>query len=421
VFRIAALAAAILVAAPVGSAAQIVVKRPVGSAARAADWVDAVLQHQPGRRDAAVGLVSSWPADVINELPTELNSIRRLMRQPRTRYFPIELPSGRISEISYSGDERDALDQAGLRALRNGLDDTDLLARAIVLHSDIALLENLTGDMLWFTDGQHMDLARGGVDHLRLARVLGDELDSKSGRKPDLALWYRGTIATLALRNKWNTVHSTHALSLFPDDGELRFLVGCQHETFASARTQASIPNTPLPPGMSIPVGSPSRELNQAASDLKRAVDANPANVEAHLHYGRVLTLVGRPAAAIAELRAAARAARDPILRYYAELFLGAALEADGQRDAALDAYRAAAGIFPTAQAPRLAASQIAAASGARAEALAALAPVLALSADEDRRGDPWWSYFNSYAHDANALLAQALERLATPRRQAGR
>ena len=422
--RLAALIVAFSVtASAVVSAGQSTVKRPKGSTTRAAEWVDAVLAHEPGTRDAPSRLVSSWPANVVVDVLIDLSSLRRLMGDPHTRFFPvpIEFDGGRAREILYSGDERDELVQAGIRVLRKGLTDGDLIARAIVLHTDIALLQNLTGDLLLFKDGQHMDLERGPVDHLETARMLGDMLDKKIDRNADLALWYRATMAMLASRGKWNTAHTERALALFPDDSELRFLAGCQHETFASARTQSSIPNTSLPPGMRIPVGSPSRELNEAASDLKRALDSNPLHTEARLHYGRVLTLIGRPANAVSELRRAASEARDPILGYYAQLFLGAALEANNQRDAAAEAYRAAAQITPKAQAPRLALSQLAAMSGNRAAASAALEPMLTLSADGNEQRDPWWKYVTSYAHDADSLMVQAHQRLATPKGRVAR
>jgi tetratricopeptide (TPR) repeat protein len=414
----------IFVASAVGtaSAAQStarIVTRPDGAVQRATEWVEAILTHAPGKPDDAVSLVVGWTTTQVTELLIELSAIRRLMRDPHTKAFPLPIEfdrtRGASTEIQYSTDERSSLDAAATRLSRRGLTDVDFVMRGIVLHSDIAQLGDGTGTILRFWDGGRMDLDRRNADHWQMARALVDRIDAKAGRGSDLAFWYRATLSTMASSQIWNAEHADHALKRFADDAELQFLAGCLHETLAAAQTQVSLANTKLPAGVVVHVRSSGNELQQASSLLKRALELNPGQTEARLHFGRVLTLTGHAAAAVTELQRAIAGITDPAQQYYAQLFLGAALEAADQRAAAARAYQAAATLFPRAQAPRLALSQLALSTGDRAGASAAIEPLLTLSAREDERADPWWNYFGSYGHGADELMAQARQRLVTP------
>lgn len=411
-------AAWLIATASVAAAQARIVTRPEDAVAHAAEWVDAVLAHQPGATDAAVALVGGWTAVVVKNLPVDIASIRKVMRDPRARVFqvPIELSPRVDQEIRYSRREREALAAAAERVVGRGLSDTDLLARGVVLHTDIALFNNGTGTILRFADGQSLDVERNRGDHWEAARTLANALDKKTGREPDVAAWYRATLAALSSIHMWNATHAERALARFSDDPELQFLVGCQHETLASPLTQSSIASTRLPPATFLRVRSASGELKDAASLLQRALELNPRHAEARVHYGRVLTQIDRAAQAVIELRRAAAEATEPVLRYYAQLFLGAALEETNDVQAAREAYRAAARVVPRAQAPRLALSQLALASGKRGEAVDAIEPLLLPDNNEDDARDPWWSYFVSCGRNATALIGQASERLVTPR-----
>jgi predicted Zn-dependent protease len=200
----------------------------------------------------------------------------------------------------------------------------------------------------------------------------------------------------------------------FPDDAELLFLVGSLHETLASPRVQASAVGVRLPPNLTIRIGSSGEELRLAASLLKRVVDRNPAHTEGLVHYGRVLILTDRAGDAVTYLRHAAAEAQEREQRYYAQLFLGAALETMNQRREAQSAYEAAAALFPLAQSPCLALSQLAARHGDRGEALRAVEPLMALPREEAEREDPWWNYARSTGRDAERLMMEVRERLAT-------
>jgi tetratricopeptide (TPR) repeat protein len=92
------------------------------------------------------------------------------------------------------------------------------------------------------------------------------------------------------------------------------------------------------------------------------------------------------------------------LLRYYGELFLGAEEESLTQYDAAFDAYHRAAALYPTAQSPWLALSQLARRRGDRAAALRALQQVFDLPSEPDR-DDPWWTYYVAQARNIDQLF----------------
>ena len=86
--------------------------------------------------------------------------------------------------------------------------------------------------------------------------------------------------------------------------------------------------------------------------------------------------------------------------------FSAAEEEALGNRDAARAAYEQAAELFPKAQSPLLALSQLARRYGDRPAALRAMERLFTLP-DEDRNehDDPWWWYYVAQARDADDLL----------------
>jgi hypothetical protein len=174
-----------------------IVTRPDGSVARTEQWVNAVLAHTPGSADSSATIVAKWTTPQVADLLIDLSSIRRLIRDPHTKFYPlpIEFDSSRgaDTEIRYSAGERKMIAAMVADLERRGLTDADFVARSIVLHSDIAQLVNGSGRVLNFADGKQLD-ERHDVDHWLMARRLGDTLDSKSERSADLAFWYRATL-----------------------------------------------------------------------------------------------------------------------------------------------------------------------------------------------------------------------------------
>jgi predicted Zn-dependent protease len=267
--------------------------------------------------------------------------------------------------------------------------------------------------VLRFSDGRDVGLERN-VDHWQMARALANAVDPSAGRGPDVGLWYRATLALMEASDRWSVTHAAEAVAHFPDDAELLFLAGCLHETLEAPRLQASLAGARLPSDTSFHVQPPHDELRLAEALLKRALDRQPTFVEARIRYGRVLTLLDRPGDAVKELRRSADDARDPVLGYFAQLFLGAASEATNRRDDARRAYERAAALAPQAQSPRLSLSQLAARGGDLGAALRALEPMLGQPFSIDDRSDPWWAYPTSQGRAADALMIEARQRLST-------
>jgi tetratricopeptide (TPR) repeat protein len=151
-------------------------------------------------------------------------------------------------------------------------------------------------------------------------------------------------------------------------------------------------------------------ELREAEGLFRRVLEIKPDYAEARLRYGRVLGGLGKHAEAAAELRRALAGLADRQMLYLAELFLGGEEEALGNRDSARLAYQQAADLFPLAQSPLVALSQLARRSNDRAGALREIARLFAFE-DDDRgaQDDPWWWYYVVQARDAEELL-QAME-----------
>jgi predicted Zn-dependent protease len=154
--------------------------------------------------------------------------------------------------------------------------------------------------------------------------------------------------------------------------------------------------------------------LKAAESLLDKAVRLDPAFDEGHLHLGHVLLARGKPQEAVIELERAASGTKDPLLQYYAAMFLGAADEELSKDDAARAAYQRASAMFPRAQSPYLALSALNARRGSRQAALSSIAPMFALPFNAEYRDDPWWRYATLQGRPA----ADRLERLWATFRQ---
>ena len=142
--------------------------------------------------------------------------------------------------------------------------------------------------------------------------------------------------------------HLARALQLFPADADLLFFNGCHHETLATPELQRM--SRTLPRELNGTIGSERSELRQAETFFRRALATTPNFAEARIRLGRVLGLQGRHAEAVDQLRAAPPT--DPLLAYYAAMFLGAEVEALGRSAEARGWYERAAALYPSAQSP---------------------------------------------------------------------
>ena len=423
-----------------------------GRLARLAQWLAAVVDHAPGADDEPAETVAAWSNADVRALWIDASAVVQLMRNPRgvmftvrgegqppvqVRYTSPQLRRLRAMACACAGMLKDAscadaapaaddtlrrVNALARESRWNGDEDNYILRRGALLHSDIAMLipphpepvasPRSTGPQrihMRVDDGQGLDLASLAV-HWEIARTLlgyvrARDAGAPLGRDDMIRAWYRATAAWMQFRQDQDTDHLDRARALFPDDPDIQFLSGTQRETYASSSVQNAIKSVPLPTGVFFQVGSDRVELRRAEAFFHRALELRPDMAEARIRYGRVLLLLGRHQDAAVELRQAVAQVDDGLLRYYGQMFLGAAEEADGRLDAARDAYAAAAALAPAAQSPGLALAALARRRGDRAAALRELKRVFELAPTEPERDDPWWSYHFAQARNARDLL----------------
>jgi tetratricopeptide (TPR) repeat protein len=450
---------------------------PYARISRLEQWLKDTLRHEPGTPDAAVVDASGWSNTELEMLRIDSTVLSRLMRNPRLTSF--QMPSKEVECIDCFAARRDvtqarilvsgqtirytdsqlhrlkALACAAAGKLRDAYcreieaereidaeltrlaelaaaerakgDDHYVLRRAALLHADVAIvtagsLRPMTGNgpsagspvRVHMVDGEATDIGIGD-GHWTIGRALLDEI--KPGRDAMVRLWYVATSTWMQRDKQYNPSHLAHARELFPDDATIAFLSGTHAEAYADAGIQAVVKTATLPTGFVLKIGSSDAEMKTAETFLERAVKVDPSFNEAHLHLGHVLLARGKPQEAVAELQRAASTTTDPLIQYYAALFLGAGEEALSHYDAARVSYERAVAVFPRAQSPRLALSALNASRGNRTAAVASIGPLFALPGDAEYRDDPWWRYTTLQGRRAGDLL----EQLYAPFRGTGR
>jgi tetratricopeptide (TPR) repeat protein len=283
-----------------------------------------------------------------------------------------------------------------------------VLKQGALLHTDIAMLGLETKGYLnrptaAIIDGNVAILPR--MLHLEFARRLIDSVSPSPTRDPMVRQWYIATTAHLQSRRllAYARQNIENALKILPSDDRILFYAGVLHETWASSLHQ----NILLPPGVQMTYGSKESELKRAREFYQRSIKANPNSAETHLRLGRVLGLLGHHNQAVAELQQATASVNDPQLLYYTSLYLGFEFEKISRRSEAREQYERAAMLYPTAQSPLFALSQLADNSGDIAGSLLAIQRVFELPRTDSWKDDPWWNYDVSPMRDADALVIE--------------
>jgi tetratricopeptide (TPR) repeat protein len=429
-------------------------------------WLKDVARHEPGIPDEAVVDAAGWTNTELELLRIDSWVLARLMRNPRLTSF--QLPAKEVECIDCFAARRDVtqarmlvsgqmirytdeqlhrvkvlacaaggrlqdtycrqleaereideeLRRLAVRAAaeRQKGDDNYVFRRAALLHGDVAMvtsgtLRPMTASpsggspvRVHMVDGEATDIGIGD-GHWTIGRSLLDQV--KPERDAMVRLWYVATSTWMQRDQQYNPAHIAYARDLFPDDATILFLSGTHAESYAGAGIQAVVKTAVMPTGYVLRIGSSDAEMKSAETFLERAVRIDPSSDEPHLHLGHVLLARGKPQDAIAELQRAASGSKDPLILYYAAMFLGSAEEELSQYDAARQAYEKAATVFPRAQSPHLALSALNARRGNRTAAIGTIAPLFALPSDAEYRDDPWWRYSVLQGRPAADLLEQ--------------
>jgi tetratricopeptide (TPR) repeat protein len=314
-----------------------------------------------------------------------------------------------IEVSTWTGEELDAVVAEAKRHAR-ALAKTDasranqILLRGAALHADIGRL--IPEDPVRRSRSQQTAyIVRDGrwlgvrylSTHWQLGRTLLDSVSPQPAADPGVHDWYVETSETLLHMRQFAAAvdHLARARQIFPSDPDLLFASGLVHELFGSTAMQAAAESISESNRLSAAVSTARGELVRAERFFRETLVHRPDNVNARVRHGHVLIELERFADAPEELRRAIDAGGTGELVYLAHLFLGRAEEALGHVDAARAAFERASALYPNAQSPRLALSQIARRSGDRRTAQHELQAIAALPDDEGRREDPWWTYYD--------------------------
>jgi tetratricopeptide (TPR) repeat protein len=254
-------------------------------------------------------------------------------------------------------------------------------------------------------DGEYINTTKETAHWGFASRLLGG-ITPHAPSDEFVRAWYRAIAACFQeaylLGN--GTYHMERALGVLPRDPIIVFYAGAMHEALAAPAFQ-NIPTTV--PGLARELNFPGEEeqLRLAERFLRVAVGVG-APAEARLRLARVVGRLGGHEEAVALLRQTLPPDGDVRFDYFRSLFLGTELGATGRVDLARESFEHAIALYPTAQAPLIAMSDLYRRRGDRESALDALRRLEALPADTAKRTDPWWDYFHSYADDAGDQLA---------------
>jgi tetratricopeptide (TPR) repeat protein len=381
-------------------------------------WREAVERHVPGQVDAPAKLVAGWSAD----------------------------------EFKATGGKVVAGLGAALRKATPGSEEAQRLHRRIdrgvLLHTDIGLSQQGTAaaglsNVLLLADGRTRGL--GNSLHFEFAAALL-KLDTGRRATEGSRAWYRAVSAHLlhggrlgdaaVILTRWRAATlgaravtrwraptlGARAVdpSAFPEDEDFLFDYGCLHEGLMAPGARVALGDwferpTSAPPSSwawrTTTFRTRSEEFavhaEQAFRAFRRVVEMNPRAAEARVRLGHVECVRGSCGSGVRNMRAGAELAKeDPVVSYYAAMFLGQAEEARGRYDQARTEYERAAALFPQAQSPLLALGALADRIGDRPAARRHASRLWSLPSDGEHRYDPWRDY-DGGPRDGESLLRE--------------
>jgi hypothetical protein len=291
-----------------------------------------------------------------------------------------------------------------------------LTANRIVLGQDGEIVGQVVASWNW-------PFARFLLDLVDKSGVKGN-----SRKRPDavtdpfVPAWYHATAAYMFANGSYGdlTPHVHRAMELFADDARIVFDRACyaelwglpMHQALTSERdvierrrpVAAGTPTwTPPVPAPVLAVPAAEKTNAEAERLFRRAIELDPAHVEARVRLARLLLVLKRGAEAAAELKIALAGNPDGVLAFYARLFAGRAAQSLGNMDEAASHFDAARALFPAAQSALLASSQLAL---LRSDVPGALTPIGRLGDSTAAfSADPWWQYQLCSGRDAEPVL----------------
>ena len=293
---------------------------------------------------------------------------------------------------------------ARTRAKTDAARANQILLRGAALHGDIARLipedtvrKSPTQRTAYIVrDGRWLGIRYISV-HWQLGRSLLDGITPDPATNPGVKIWYQEIAAHLLQMRQFAAAvdHFARARQMFPSDPEFCFRAECctsglVRRRFRLPRSRSPSPNarlhpsTPRAPSSYAPSASSARRSCTGRTISKRGCAMAACSTICNGTTKRRKNSASRSPAA--------PAAGFSTSRSYSS-------DARWKRVAIMTASRAAflraSALYPNAQSPRLALSQIARRTGDRAAAQRELQFIAALPDDERRREDPWWLYYD--------------------------
>ena len=350
-------------------------------------WISASVRHAAGANDEQVRLVRGWDE---TEYAREFLDL-----QDALNALSASSGCGGLTSIDLPGWAGSASTLCELLSVTREdvarRDFTPVLARTAMLHTDMAVSEGLA---LAVSDRQ--GFAPKASLHFGVAMALVDELRLRDRQSRLPREWY---IAVGAFLQAHRDIASgglflNRALSFFPNDFQLLTMSGALNEFLASPAVQDTLGFRYDPRFRSVRFDDERGCLRTARANFRRAIDADPSNVEARVRLGHVLIRLGDYQQALSILAPAVDARSEPRLRYYAWLFVGQAHESLGHLEEARNGYRQAQTLFPNAASASIALAALAWRSGEQPEAAAVVSR--ALSTADRTASDPWDEYYDT-------------------------
>jgi hypothetical protein len=381
---------------------------------RVTEWLKAVDAHQPGTADAPAIAISRWQPGELRSLVTNLRGLLETQRVEREKFRQTGVPR----PITY----RDKVFTLPQLQKLLGLTDDEVMRddanrvvkRAALLHTDIARhiraglssTSDMGSGVVVLQDGQQIGTQEMSP-HWAIARGLLDLVTPSPSTDLTVRQWCHAMAADELARQQWSLAapNLIYAQLILPDDARILLYSGALHEIYASPDLQNIVRALNAKSPSRVNVGSEQMELAFAERLLRQAVTIDETLAEARLRLGHVLGQMGRHDEAVDEVRRAAAGLTDRQQSYYAALFLGREEAARGRLAEAHLAFRHAGALFPLAQSPLLAESQLARREGDSPRALAALRRLLDLPPGSRLRNDPWWIYESVVGRDADTLM----------------